>query len=497
MLILCALLAAGALQFTDEPLPGVRVGPVTPFTGQPSTNFLQADLDEDGLDDLILPNLICFQRLGRFPEELRAPWPESATGGDADTFGAALYVRTSSLLRVFSRTEGRWNEFISQPLDWPSARMQPPARGTGEHPVQFRRFLHDIDGDNTPELVDLDGDGVHVFRLQNGRYEPAGVLDVLPSMTLAPAATQAIWPPENRRIVLPEQEMSCRLVVLRNALAIVTHADVAGALVYRRETIQLDAAEGGAFTESARQRTESAPLPAHVRPCQLNTDGGLDFAGGRWLLSESAPVPVPIYETWASLDGGVTFFIDRATTFQHFRPACSFVDFDGDGDLDLVSEATRLFEGGTRETINRYLTSTRLPHAIRVIAQDQGSFKNGPILPFEFDISLDSPPVSGGAMLARYQSGDLVNITGDFNGDGFRDVVVRDSATRLAIHLARGWSEIEREPAALISIPANGDFSVSDLNGDGLADLLLDWEEGESGSGAKYTVAYYTKGGAP
>jgi len=114
MLILCALLAAGSLQFADENLPGVRIGSVTPFTGQPTTNYLVADLDEDGLSDIILPDRVYLQRQGRFPEDLRISWPEADLDGEADVFGSALYVRTASLLRVFKRTEERWEELIER-----------------------------------------------------------------------------------------------------------------------------------------------------------------------------------------------------------------------------------------------------------------------------------------------------------------------------------------------------------------------------------------------
>jgi len=291
--------------------------------------------------------------------------------------------------------------------------------------------------------------------------------------------------------------MSCRLLILNNAFSLITQSSAPGGQRYRQERIQLNSEATATFTEVSRSISESMPLPAHVRPCHLNQDNQLDFAGGRWLVSESAPIPLPIYETWASLDGGATFHIERAAAFQHFRPACSFIDFDGDGDQDLVSESTRLFDGGTREIINQYLTSSRLPHTIQVLAQEDTTYKTGPRFTFDLDISLESPPISGGAMLDRYQSGALVNITGDFNGDGYKDLVVRSETARIDVFLARGWDGFEKSPAGSITISANGNFAVSDLNQDGLADILLHWEEPGTEGGTSPTAAYYTKRSAP
>lgn len=499
MLIAMTLLAVASIEFTEQSLPGLWIGPAVPFTGKPATNYLQADLDGDGAADLVIPGTVCFQRQGRFPEDERVPWPPLEPGAEADLFGNALYVRTPDMLHVLTRSDGRWHEQLAQPLFWPGARPQSSPRSIGEQLPQFRRFVHDLDGDNTPELVDLDSQGLHIFRMKRGVYEAAGVLDALPSMTLAPAATQAIWPAESRRIVLPEQEMSCRLLILRNALSLITQTETPAGVQFRHDAIQLKTMTDGAFAESHRANVVSEPLPSHLRPCHLNADDTLDFAGGRWLLSTASPLPAPIYETWASLDGGATFHIERSPAFQHFRPACSFLDFDGDGDLDMITESTRLYTGGTRETINRYLTETRLPHTVRILAQDQGSYATNDVLTFDLEIELDSPPVTGGAMLSRYQAGTLVNLLGDFNGDGYHDLAVRRSSTSLVIYLARGWHGFKSTPDATVSMPADADFGVADINGDGRADLLLHWEEPATGteSGAEQMMVYYSRQVAP
>ena len=499
MLIALAFLAAAPLEFADQAMPGLWIGAPTPFTGLPATNYLQADFDDDGEIDLLLPGAVYFQRQGLFPEAMRVLWPAGHTGGEADGFGSALYVRTHNWLSVYTYVEGQWHTQSSQPVEWPGTQLQGAPQTGGDRPTHFRRFAHDLDGDHIPELLDLDARGIHVFRLQGGRYEPAGILDILPPMTLAPAGPQEIWPAGSRRIVLPELEMACRLVVMAGTVSLITQTEIPDGVVFRRESIALEVGPDGLFASAGRSVSESAPIPPHLRPCNLNGDNTLDFAGGRWMLSTSSPLPSPLYETWASLDGGATFHIERTPAFRNFRPNCSFLDFDGDGDLDMVAESTRIMEGGPREAVNRYLTETRLHHTLRILPQDRGAFHSSRALAFNVVFELDAPPITGGPMLDRYQAGALLNLTGDFNGDGFLDLVSRKSATRLEVHLARGWSGFDLEPAAEIGIPANADVAVADINGDGYADILLQWvdESVDGSAGTPQTVAYFALGDRP
>ena len=492
-MLVIACLAAGAITFQPQEMPGLWAGPVAPLTEQPSVNYRQADMDGDGLVDLVFDNALWLQQAGLFPPERRQPLPREAANALLDVDNGRLYCIKSGRLTVFHWKDGALAVEVDQKLDWPAA-VEEPQSGLG-------RFLHDIDGDHQPELIAVDDHGVTVFALRENRFVKAGQLTgILPELRYLRVPQQPLWPKSRRALSFPARQMACDLLVDGSSLSVVFRDPVRGGqFVFQRETRTLSTADGE-YRADAPLVVRSAPVPEHVRPCQLNGDSVPDLAGCKRVDSTGRTVPVSMVETWASLDGGKTFEVRRAAAMDRFLPQTPFVDIDGDGLVDMVTESTSLFEGGAREVVERFMTRAAVGHTVRVYPQQPGGFSQTPAVEFHVEIALEAPAWRNPAMYARYQTGTLVNVSGDFDGDGHHDMAVRDRSDRVAVWLARGWT-FPTLPDAVVRIDPASEYAVADVNGDGRSDIVETLETASPSAKPGRTVivhfAVSGKGGTP
>jgi len=286
-------------------------------------------------------------------------------------------------------------------------------------------------------------------------------------------SAQPIWPQTERRITLPSRAMSCRYTVDGPHLTVIVREDMPSHQVrFRATQYTMDVSAGFAIDTTSTRQEISEPLPAHLQPIRLNDDGILDYAGGDWHSSSASVLPTPIYETVATTDGGKTFQTIRSNAFGCAR---SFVDVNGDGNLDIIAESTGLFAGGIRESINRFLASREIRHRIDVYLQNsQGVFSTQAGLSAQLDILLDAPPVRETKRFLSYQTGYLTDLSGDFNKDGRKDLLAYDRPDRLAVYLNHENS-FSSEPDAEVTVPLDSEFSVVDLDGDGCSDIIISW----------------------
>jgi hypothetical protein len=494
MLTLATLWVLGQVMFIEHPLPGVEIGAATPFTNLPVTNYAHGDMNRDGHADLLLPGTLYLQTEGTYDRSNSVAMPSPGQDTDAAVFAGKLYYLERGRLSIYQLDGHRWKQTLSQSLP---VKGSAPFRGPSQranHNVRFRPFLQDLDDDGTPELVEIDQRGVHLFRLSEQRYLPAGTLGLPDETSITLSAPQEIWPAASRQVMFPELQISSRFVFDGPTLRVISvlerqRNNTQYAIVTR--SLALD----GEGTYQASDTAESLPepMPPHLRPCQLNSDTVLDFAGGRWLRSEASPLPTPVFELMVTLDGGETFHVRRAAAYSQFRPHCSFVDFDGDGDKDMVMESTEWPRSSIRELVNRFLTESRIRHTIRVYRQDGEGFSKKAALTCTVRIELGAPPVRPGPMFSRYTAGTLFNLTGDFNGDGFRDLATRTGPKQLSIYLAQGWNGMSTGPVTNLSIPEDANAQVADLNHDGLSDIYIRPAEIGDDKTAVPGIAYYAQ----
>ncbi len=491
-LLVAACLAAGAITFQPQEMPGLRTGPVPPLSTQPSLNFRQADMDGDGLADLVFDHALWLQQAGMFPDDRRGALPQEARGALLDVDGGRLYCIREGRLSVLHWQNDAAAVELDQELGWPL--------DADEFKTGLSRFLHDIDGDHQPELVAVDEHAVTIFARRDNRFvQAARLTGILPELRYLQAPQQPIWPKSRRVLAFPARQMACDLDFDGRSLSVTFRNPAAdGQFVFQRETRTLSSGDGG-FSADSPTVVRSAPVPDHVRACRLNGDDITDLAGCKRTDSTGGAVTFSTVETWASLDGGKTFDVRRAAAMDRFLPQIPFADVDGDGLTDMITESTGLFEGGTREMVERFMTRASIGHTVRVYPQRHGGFAQTPAIEFQVEILLEAPPWRVPPMYARYQSGTLVNFSGDFDGDGHRDIAVRDRPDRVAVWLTHG-DLFSSAPDASVSIDSAAEYAVTDVNADGRSDIIE--TPGSSPDPAKQakTVVHFAvsgKGGTP
>ncbi|MBI2423389.1 MAG: VCBS repeat-containing protein [Candidatus Hydrogenedentes bacterium] len=478
MITAVLILSLLAAPWAGDALPALRVGPPRPIGGVPVPNWRNEDIDADGKRDLVFLDHAVLQREGRFPEA-RIALPDQPGAIALDTWEGSLYLRSLHRLEVYRWNGAAWEPTFTQDFTWPDfdAAYELGAGLRRQGALRFETFLADLDKDNYPEMVVADRNAVHCFRRTENAFLKVGEWALYPPLQLTMTSSRALWPPQARRVMLPVRQMACTVLLEAGQIAVL-HRETQGegdCFVRNSFALTRDVNSGNfALTPGTPERSEL--VPEHVKPARLNSDSILDFAGGRWELSMTTPLPTPIFETWASVDGGKSFTVKRATSLQSFRPHCSFIDFDNDGFSDLVTEGVA-WSGGPRETLNRMLMATQIAHVIRVYRQREGGFNEEPDYTAQVEVDLAYPIVRGGPRLLQYQAGELVNITGDFNGDGLRDLCVRTVETTVEITptvredgvLRPAWESRETVPG----LNAQDTLRVADVDQDGQSDLIF------------------------
>jgi len=470
MIPIIPLLFIGALTFVEQNV-----------TDDFNTSYRQADLDQDGKLDLILPSAIYFQRNGGFSHEGRVSFPDfgepPTTNRDwppyVDVWKDTLFIWTAKQLYLVRWEGGTWRVLHTQPLARPDAIEQPteprplPPGPTPKQEAYLGRFLHDLNADGVPELVMPQEDGLHIYSRGDGGYAEAGKLDVFPAFQIDQERVPArfLWPETERRLAFPERRMDCRCVFEQNKLMAIARENSGREVRYRVKRFEIDPAFAVIPDKTREEVTE--PLPGWVRPLFIGKDGRVEYGGNTIGHSETSVIPTPFKEAHVTFDAGKTFQIIRSISIN---PVDSFLDFDGDGNLDIVTENTDLFDGGVRETVARLMTAREMSGELRIYLQGPpGKFPEKPDIMFPFRVTLDASMLMATSSLGRTKP---FSLDGDFNGDKHRDLLLARNPGELAIHLFDGNS-FRKTPAAVLYVKEGEFYEIADFDGDGRSDILL------------------------
>lgn len=469
----------GALVLVEHPLDGVRIGELNPLTGTADVNFRHADMNGDGATDIVLGGSVLFQHAGGFLAPVTLP--EGTGASICDLWGNVVYRLDGDTLTVYSWDGDAWRAAQEQPFDvalsFGTSKTQPTAKDDASATSRFERFLTDLDGDGTPEIILPLEQGLAVFADREGRFVEVQRLDVYPPIHIVNSNQAVLWPPAQRRLSFPPRRMSCRYFFVGNELTTLTEQSVAGgSLQHIITTYTLDSANAFAVDVDKTRRLVSGALVPSVQPCRLNADAEIDFAGGDWSYAETNPAPStmlprPVFETVASLDGGKSFQSIRSVSF---RPRCLFVDFDSDGDLDLIAESMAILESSARESIAQLLTSNTLTHRVSIHTQVDGKFERASAVSGQVTLAFSSRPMPNSPLFRSYLAGQLVDVSGDFNGDGVCDLTVQTAPRQIDVFFA----DLEKgrfatRPSISTAIASDAYFRVADIDGDGKSDLQV------------------------
>ncbi|HOK90216.1 MAG TPA: VCBS repeat-containing protein [Candidatus Hydrogenedentes bacterium] len=452
---------------------GFSAGPVARVGG----NFSLADLNRDGLPDLLLDQ----EAWIRGPN---AAWSRkvSLPGGD----GGGIYDvdRNGILWRIFrDRITGwrladsgeGWEKVGEQPLEggnWDIPREEARAR---------RRVLRDLDGDGRDDLVTVTPRGVCWYRGRGEGFDrEAGLLLALPETRVLYTARGELWPPEQRVLALPTFRFSCEISLSGEEIAVVYGEESAGGTTWTTLRYPMPR-QGSPLKVEAAQKIDSPPLPRDAVPVWL--DRGADRPGFARMYWEPDGSGIPgdgfmVCEAWEP--GAPDPRVFRRPAPPGAAPYPPLADVNGDGRLDVVMLTVGLARRGPRERAQELLTGSRLLVEVSAwLRQAGGGYARDPSWQGTWTAQLDAPPVRLPRMLGWAARGELASMGGDFNGDGQADLLIRDRLDQAACYPC-GAEGCGRQPLFTLPVPPEATVVPADVNGDGVADVLLVPESGNA-----------------
>jgi len=241
-------------------------------------------------------------------------------------------------------------------------------------------------------------------------------------------------------------------------------------------TLYLQATNGLFDLEPALFYTNTADWRTTLAWMDLNRDGKLDLLAST-ISDEPSFVPglqsgkVLVAAYLADAHGRIPPTPQQVFRKQDWSPYLPLVDVDGDGFMDLVLGYIPI---DSRDGVRNMITAGQLTLNLKFhFSRPGGGFPEAPDyqrnVPIYFDHDLIWTRDS------RLYSEKFLSLNGDFNGDGKKDLLVRDHSDGISVYFfgSRATGFASRADLKLHCPEPVDWWQIQDLNGDRISDLVV------------------------
>ncbi|MBL4850384.1 MAG: VCBS repeat-containing protein [Planctomycetes bacterium] len=482
------LIAAGALcaltpgHAPAGPPPALRFDRVDLETEGRVTEIVPADLNGDGKRDLLV---VCGRQVLVFFQGADGSWRKQAHQrfrfhprtvlfdvGDINGDGRqeiVLLQRDGILAYQLREVRGKllYGLRAVRLAKCPSFFTRPVKKE-----VRRKELLRDLDGDGALDLIVPQRDGFALLRAEGkGKFTPPVLLPAPPEAVLNTGWDRlsgrlfaAYWFP-NPAVRQFDGAGPPEIVLAREGTVHVYKSPGKGALPIKAHA-QFAIPEQKLFSVTVKNPLElDFTMPLVIE--DIDGDGRVDVSS-----THVGQGTTRLYRNKGNLAEAFTkpdlTVRAKGVTFFSY-----YVDLDGDKRLDLILPR---IDKVNVWTILKVLVSRSVPVEMLVYYQrPDGSFESEPDFVREVDVPV---ALNSKGDRVRFGSSVVVAIDGDFDGDGKKDLLLREDDTTLGIYRGLAGRELEEDASTTVEVPSAEEYQfclplISDLDSDGNSDLIL------------------------